>query len=451
MTRTSIPIASSAPTRSSCRSTAPSATTCSCRPRTGRSTSCRASRSTRCSAPCRRRRTWWSCRSRRSTSATRRTSSTWRRCGRSSSTPTPSSQGPGSTVAKIADGTLQGHTRTGIAGVANTGSDRNWSGHDFAPANWYAFGRLAWNPAQTSAGHRRRVDPRRPGAASPGDRQGHRRDHAAARARRSSNYTMPLGLHHLIGGNHYAVMPENDDPRRLDWSATYYHRADEQGVGFDRTRDGSGAVDQYAHADRRPVEPRRRRRPRTCCSGSTTCRGTTSSPLARRSGRGSSRTTSAAPPGSADGEGLGGAEGGVDDERHAAVAAKLTTADDRRRCLARQVPDLLRPVQQAADRSVGAVGGTALVRGPPHGRGIMLRPLGAGMLLPLTPTAARGQARIDVKSPDPPPTVALPAPDGRRSTGSRVSGRVRRRRAAPARAGDSRRGGASRPIRCPRA
>ena len=60
------------------------------------------------------------------------------------------------------------------------------------------------------------------------------------------NYTMPLGFHHLIGGDHYAVMPENNDPRRLDWTATYYHKADDKGVGFDRTRAGSGAVDQYA-------------------------------------------------------------------------------------------------------------------------------------------------------------------------------------------------------------
>jgi alpha-glucuronidase len=58
-------------------------------------------------------------------------------------------------------------------------------------------------------------------------------------------YTMPLGLHHLIGGDHYAPMPENTDPRRHDWSATYYHRADASGIGYDRTRQGSGAVDQY--------------------------------------------------------------------------------------------------------------------------------------------------------------------------------------------------------------
>jgi alpha-glucuronidase len=59
-------------------------------------------------------------------------------------------------------------------------------------------------------------------------------------------YTMPLGLHHLIGGDHYAPMPENPDPRRADWSAIYYHRADKSAVGFDRTPAGSNAVGQYS-------------------------------------------------------------------------------------------------------------------------------------------------------------------------------------------------------------
>jgi alpha-glucuronidase len=59
------------------------------------------------------------------------------------------------------------------------------------------------------------------------------------------DYTMPVGLHHLIGGDHYAVMPENPDPRRPDWSAIYYHRADPSGIGFDRTPRGSNAVGQY--------------------------------------------------------------------------------------------------------------------------------------------------------------------------------------------------------------
>ena len=159
-------------------------------------------------------------------------------------------RGPGSTVAKIADGTLQGHTVTAIAGVANTGNERNWTGHHFAAANWYVFGRLAWNSSLSSEAIAdewiRQTWSRRPETVQ-----------AIATLMLGSreafvNYTMPLGLHHLIGGDHYAVMPENDDKRRLDWSATYYHRADAKGVGFDRTRGGSGAVDQYfkPNADR---------------------------------------------------------------------------------------------------------------------------------------------------------------------------------------------------------
>ena len=148
-------------------------------------------------------------------------------------------QGAGSSVAKV----IAGQRRTGIAGVANTGRDINWSGHDFAQANWYAFGRLAWDPALSA------------GAIADEWIQmtwGH--DPALLSAIRSImldsreayvHYTMPLGLHHLIGGNHYAPMPENTDPRRADWSATYYHRADASGIGYDRTRQGSGAVDQY--------------------------------------------------------------------------------------------------------------------------------------------------------------------------------------------------------------
>jgi alpha-glucuronidase len=159
-------------------------------------------------------------------------------------------EGPGSTVAKVIDGSLQQQPRTGIAGVANTGSDRNWSGHHFAAANWYAFGRLAWNSSLTSEA-----------IADEWIRQTWSRTPATVKAIAAImlgsreafvNYTMPLGLHHLIGGDHYAVMPENNDPRRLDWTATYYHKADAQGIGFDRTRAGSGAVDQYAkpNADR---------------------------------------------------------------------------------------------------------------------------------------------------------------------------------------------------------
>lgn len=152
-------------------------------------------------------------------------------------------KGSGSRVAKIVDGSLDGRRETGMAGVANTGRDTNWTGHDFGQANWYAFGRLAWNPdlsAERIAEEWIRM--------TWGDAP------AVVSTIRSMmldsreiyvRYTMPLGLHHLIGGDHYAPMPENTDPRRADWSATYYHRADRDGIGYDRTRRGSGAVNQY--------------------------------------------------------------------------------------------------------------------------------------------------------------------------------------------------------------
>jgi alpha-glucuronidase len=151
--------------------------------------------------------------------------------------------GPGSRVAGVVDGTLEAKARTGIAGVANTGRDANWCGHHFAQANWYAYGRLAWDP-DLSAGAIAEEWIRMTWGHEPSLVETIRSimlDSHEAFVR----YTMPLGLHHLIGGDHYAPMPENPDPRRADWSAVYYHRADGRGIGFDRTRSGSAAVDQY--------------------------------------------------------------------------------------------------------------------------------------------------------------------------------------------------------------
>ena len=151
--------------------------------------------------------------------------------------------GPGSTVAKVVDGTLHGYRRSGMAGVANTGRDENWTGHEFGQANWYAYGRLAWNPGLTAEA-----------IADEWIAMTWGQDAGVTATIRSLmlgsretyvDYTMPLGLHHLIGGDHYAPMPENDDPRRADWSAIYYHRADSAGIGFDRTTRGSNAVGQY--------------------------------------------------------------------------------------------------------------------------------------------------------------------------------------------------------------
>jgi alpha-glucuronidase len=153
-------------------------------------------------------------------------------------------KGPGSTVAKVADGSLDGHALTGMAGVANTGSDRNWTGHHFGQANWYAFGRLAWNPDISSHQIAREwtemTFTHDPGAID-----------AIVRLMLESHeavvdYMTPLGLHHIMwGGHHYGPAPWWDKESRDDWNPVYYHRADAKGLGFDRTKGGSGTVAQY--------------------------------------------------------------------------------------------------------------------------------------------------------------------------------------------------------------
>jgi len=153
-------------------------------------------------------------------------------------------KGPGSTVAKVVDGTLEQHTwHTGMVGVANTGRDANWTGHDFAQANWYAFGRLAWDPslsAESIADEWIRMT----WTSEPNTLAAIKSIMMDSREA-IVHYSMPLGLHHLIGGNHYAPMPENTDPRRADWSATFYHHAGKDGIGFDRTTTGSNFLAQY--------------------------------------------------------------------------------------------------------------------------------------------------------------------------------------------------------------
>lgn len=154
-------------------------------------------------------------------------------------------RGAGSTVAKVVDGTLDGHALTGMAGVANIGSDRNWSGSHFDQANWYAFGRLAWDPSLSSraiAGEWVRATfSSDPAFVDPvvdmmmGSRQA------------VVDYMTPLGLHHLMGrGHHYGPAPWDAGGPRADWTPVYYHRADAKGIGFDRSASGSNAVAQYA-------------------------------------------------------------------------------------------------------------------------------------------------------------------------------------------------------------
>jgi alpha-glucuronidase len=160
-------------------------------------------------------------------------------------------RGKGSTVAKVIDGSLHGYRHTGMAGVANIGTDRNWSGSQFDQANWYAFGRLAWDPdgsARTIAEEWARMtfsnDPR---FLSPALGMMIRSRQAVV------DYMTPLGLTHLMAtGHHYGPGPWVNDLGRADWNPTYYHRADTRGIGFDRTASGSNAIAQYA----RPVARR---------------------------------------------------------------------------------------------------------------------------------------------------------------------------------------------------
>lgn len=152
--------------------------------------------------------------------------------------------GKGSTVARIIDGSLEGHSLTGIAGVANVGNDINWCGHPFAQANWYAFGRLAWDHTLT-AEQIAEEWLRMTFTAS--------RDFVAKATRMMVesrenlvNYMTPLGLHHIMAKNHHYGPGPWVSEGRPDWTSVYYHKADVQGIGFDRTTHGSDAVSQYS-------------------------------------------------------------------------------------------------------------------------------------------------------------------------------------------------------------
>ena len=140
---------------------------------------------------------------------------------------------------------VQPSSLKGVAGVVNVGDHVNWCGHDFAQANWYAYGRLAWNPdlsaeeiarewlAQTFTTDRRFVEPM---------------TQVMMDSREAVvDYMMPLGLHHIFAwGHHYGPEPWCKVPgARADWLPSYYHQADKEGLGFDRSRSGSDAVSQY--------------------------------------------------------------------------------------------------------------------------------------------------------------------------------------------------------------
>lgn len=152
--------------------------------------------------------------------------------------------GHGSTVSKIVDGSLTKQARTAMAGVANIGTDRNWCGHQFAQANWYAFGRLAWDHAVSSS--QIAEDWIRMTFTNERDAVATIKDIMMTSREALVNYMTPLGLHHIMGWNHhYGPGPWITDKHRADWTSVYYHRADSLGVGFDRTATGSNGLGQY--------------------------------------------------------------------------------------------------------------------------------------------------------------------------------------------------------------
>ena len=145
-------------------------------------------------------------------------------------------KGKGSTVAT---------TVNAMAGVANIGNEQNWTGHPFGQANWYALGRMAWY-------HTLNVEH----IADEWIRQTFSNNNSFVSAVKKMmmssheavvNYMTPLGLHHIMGyGHHYGPAPWYDKAPRADWNPVYFHRADAQGIGFDRTATGSNALSQYA-------------------------------------------------------------------------------------------------------------------------------------------------------------------------------------------------------------
>lgn len=161
------------------------------------------------------------------------------------------------TVAKVVDGSAFGYDITAMAGVANTGSDRNWTGHPMAQANWYAFGRLAWDNTLSSEAIAREwvnmtltTDPLAV----------KRITDLMLRSREIYvNYNTPMGLSRPWAGVHFAPEPWQNKSPRPDWTAIYYHRADSVGLGFDRTQTGSYALAQYS-----PEVQKQWNNPETC-------------------------------------------------------------------------------------------------------------------------------------------------------------------------------------------
>jgi len=163
--------------------------------------------------------------------------------------------GAGSTVASVIDGSLYGYSTTVIAGVSNVGDDTNWTGSHFNQANWYVFGRMAWDPDITAEAVAeewvRQTFSNDPVVVAPVTEMMMQSRQAVV------DYMTPLGLVHIMASDHhYGPGPWVDNLGRAEWNPVYYHKADAQGIGFDRTATGSNAVEQYFPQVRQVFEDR---------------------------------------------------------------------------------------------------------------------------------------------------------------------------------------------------
>jgi alpha-glucuronidase len=169
-------------------------------------------------------------------------------------------EGIGNTVARCTDGSIYPQRHTAFAGVSNIGLDTNWCGHLFAQANWYAFGRLAWNNRLTSEKiadewikltYNQTLSENKKPIGFSTDWTEHFllpvKQMMLQSREAAVNYMMPLGLHHIFAGDHHYGPGPWYAPKglRSDWTPPYYHKADTNGIGFNRTRTGSDAVSQY--------------------------------------------------------------------------------------------------------------------------------------------------------------------------------------------------------------
>ncbi|HSJ66752.1 MAG TPA: alpha-glucuronidase, partial [Anditalea sp.] len=153
-------------------------------------------------------------------------------------------EGEGSTVSKVISGKLYDHSLTAIAGVANIGTDRNWTGNHFHQANWFTFGRMAWDPDYSSED----IANEWVQLTFSADENfvSEVKEMMLKSHEMVVNYMTPLGLHHIMAwSHHYGPGPWITDKHRDDWTSTYYHQASSEGIGFDRTSSGSGALKQY--------------------------------------------------------------------------------------------------------------------------------------------------------------------------------------------------------------